>query len=176
FLNQTAFVVGPSVEAIGEMRILTNGYNAEYGRGAGGVVNVNLKSGTNEIHGVLFEILQNDKLNANRWEFNKAGSARGPFKQNQYGAAVGAPIIKNRLFIFGDYQGTRIRSTGGSIQNLGYGGFYTIPTQAMVHGDFSEILGPQIGTDALGRAVRQYQIYDPASTRTVNGQLVRDPF
>ena len=89
---------------------------------------------------------------------------------------MGAPILKNRLFIFGDYQGTRIASTGGSIQNLGYGGFYTIPTQAMVHGDFSEILGPQIGTDALGRAVRQYQIYDPASTRTVNGQLVRDPF
>ena len=68
FLNQTAFVVGPSVEAIGEMRILTNGYNAEYGRGAGGVVNVNLKSGTNQLHGVLFDILQNDKLNANRWE------------------------------------------------------------------------------------------------------------
>ena len=75
FLNQTAFVVGPSVEAIGEMRILTNGYNAEYGRGAGGVVNVNLKSGTNELHGVVFEILQNDKLNANRWENNKAGTA-----------------------------------------------------------------------------------------------------
>ena len=73
FLNQTAYVVGPSVEAIGEMRVLTNGYNAEYGRGAGGVVNVNLKSGTNQLHGVLFEILQNDKLNANRWEKNKAG-------------------------------------------------------------------------------------------------------
>src|SRR5205085_8435781 len=122
FLNQTAFVIGPSVEAIGEMQILTSGYNAEYGRGAGGVVNVNLKSGTNEVHGVLFEILQNDKLDANRWEFNKAGSVRGPFKQNQFGGAMGAPIIKNKLFIFGDYQGTRIRSSGGSIQNLGYGG------------------------------------------------------
>src|SRR6266700_4449365 len=166
FLNQTAFVVGPAVEAIGEMQILTNGYNAEYGRGAGGVLNVNLKSGTNELHGALWEILQNDKLDANRWEFNKAGTARGPFKQNQFGAAAGAPIIKNRLFIFGDYQGTRIASTGGAVQNIGYGGFYTIPTQAMVHGDFSSLLGGGSGL----------QLYDPASTQTVNGQLTRTPF
>lgn len=166
FLNQTSFVVGPSVEAIGEMRILTNGYNAEYGRGAGGVVNVNLKGGTNELHGVLFDILQNDKLNANRWESNKASKARGPFKQNQFGAAAGGPIIKNRLFIFGDYQGTRIRSSGGSIQNLGYGQFYTIPTQAMVGGDFSSLLG----AGGVG------QLYDPKSLATVNGQLVRTPF
>ncbi len=74
FLNQTAYVIGPSVEAIGEMRVLTNGYNAEYGRGAGGVVNVSLKSGTNEIHGAVFEFLQNDKLNANTWENNKNGT------------------------------------------------------------------------------------------------------
>ncbi len=184
FLNQTAFVVGPSVEAIGEMRILTNGYNAEYGRGAGGVVNVNLKSGTNEIHGVLFEILQNDKLNANRWEYNKAGSRadgtaispRGPFKQNQYGAAIGGPIIKNRLFIFGDYQGTRIRSFGGAIQNLGYGGLYTIPTQDMINGDFSKLLGPAVGTDAKGETILKNQIYDPMSNQTINGQLYRTPF
>ncbi len=176
FLNQTAYVVGPSVEAIGEMRVLTNGYNAEYGRGAGGVVNVNLKSGTNEIHGVLFEILQNDKLNANRWDYNRADQARGPFKQNQYGAAIGGPIIKNKLFIFGDYQGTRIRSFGGAIQNLGYGQYLTIPTPEMINGDFSRLLGPQVGTDPLGRPILQNQLYDPKTTRTVNGQLVRDPF
>ncbi len=176
FLNQTAYVVGPSVEAIGEMQVLTNGYSAEYGRGAGGVLNVNLKSGANALHGTLWENLQNDKLDANRWEFNKAGTARGPFKQNQFGAAAGGPIIKNRFFAFGDYQGTRIASTGGSIQNLGYGGFYTIPTQAMARGNFSSFLGPQVGTDASGRPILQGQIYDPATTRGVGGQLVRDPF
>lgn len=176
FLNQTAYVVGPPVEAIEQIQVLTSGYNAEYGRGAGGVLNVNLKSGTNQVHGTLWEVLQNDKLDANRWEFNKAGTARGPFKQNQFGAAAGGPIIKNRFFIFGDYQGTRIASTGGSIQNLGYGGFYTIPTQAMVRGDFSSLLGPQIGTDPLGQPIRQGQIFDPATQRTQNGQLVRDPF
>src|SRR6185437_11013925 len=135
FINQTSFVIGPSVEAIGNMQVLTNGYNAEYGRAAGGVIDVSLKSGTNQVHGVLFEILQNTVLDANRWENNLAGVDRPPFKQNQFGAAVGAPIIKNKLFIFGDYQGTRIATAGGVIQNLGYGGFATIPTQAMTQGD-----------------------------------------
>ena len=177
FINQTSFVIGPSVEAIGEMQVLTNGYNAEYGRAAGGVINVNLKSGTNAVHGVLFEILQNTDLDANRWENNLAGKGRAPFKQNQFGAAVGGPIIKNKLFIFGDYQGTRIATAGGVIQNLGYGGFYTIPTQAMTQGDFSAMLGPQIGTDAQGRPILQNQIYDPASTRTgPDGNPIRDPF
>ena len=175
FLNQTAFVVGPSVEAIGEMRILTNGYNAEYGRGAGGVVNVNLKSGTNSLHGVAYDILQNEKLNANRWEYNKAGRTRGPVKQNQFGAAAGFPIIKNRLFMFGDYQGTRIRSSGGAVQNLGYGGFYTIPTPAMVKGDFSSLLGSVVGT-VNGGSVAKGAIYDPLSNATVNGQLTRTMF
>ena len=176
FINQTAYVIGPSVEAIGEMRVLTNGYSAEYGRGAGGVVNVNLKQGSNEIHGSVFEVLQNEKLNANRWESNKASKPRGPAKQNQFGATMGAPIIKNKLFIFGDYQGTRVASSGGSVPGLGYSGFYTIPTAAFKTGDFSSLLGPVIGTDALGREVRQGQLYDPKTTRTVNGQLVRDPF
>jgi hypothetical protein len=161
FLNQTAFVIGPSVEAIGEMRVLTNGYNAEYGRGAGGVLDVDLKSGTNEIHGTAFEILQNEKLNANRWENNEAGTARGAIKQNQFGLAMGGPIIKNRTFIFGDYQGTRISSTGGAIAGLGSSGFYTIATQAMKTGDFSGVGIP---------------IYDPTTTRTVNGSLVRDAY
>jgi hypothetical protein len=162
FLNQTAFVVGPSVEAIGEMQILTNGYNAEYGRGAGGVVNVNLKSGTNSLHGTLFEILQNTDLDANRWEYNKSGTPRGAFHQNQFGAAIGGPIKKNRTFIFGDYQGTRIVAAGGLIQNLGNSGYYTIPTAAMKNGDFSSLLPSQL--------------YDPKSTTMVNGQLTRTPF
>ena len=176
FLNQTAFVVGPAVEAIGEMRILTNGYNAEYGRGAGGVVNVNLKSGTNGLHGELWEVLQNDKLDANRWENDKAGKGKGAFRQNQFGADAGGPIIKNRLFIFGDYQGTRISSFGGAVPGLGAAGFYTIPTPAMAQGDFSALLGAQIGTDAKGQPILKNQIYDPASTTTIDGQLYRTPF
>ena len=172
FLNQTAFVVGPSVEAIGQMSVLTNGYNAEYGRGAGGVVSVSLKSGTNELHGVGFWIPQRADLNANRWENNKGGNGRGPFTQDQFGIAAGGPIIKNRTFIFGDYQGTRISSSGGVIQNLGYGGYYTIPTADQRGGNFQSILGAALpgGGPAGGT------IYDPKSTATVNGQLTRTPF
>jgi len=176
FINQTSYVIGPSVEAIGEMRVLTNGYNAEYGRGAGGVVNVTIKSGTNQIHGTLFEFLQNDKLDANQWESNKAGKSRGPFKQNQYGAAVGGPAIKNRTFWFADFQGTNIRSTGGAVAGLGSTFVGTIPTVAFRNGDYSSLLGNVIGTDSLGRQVRQGQLYDIQTTRTVNGNLVRDPF
>ncbi len=163
FINQQSFVINPSVEAIGEMQILTNGYSAEYGRAAGGVVDVNLKSGTNAIHGVLFEILQNTDLDANRWENNLAGVGRNPFQQNQFGAAVGGPIIKNKLFIFGDYQGTRINTSGGTIQNLGYGGFYTIPTQQMIQGNFSGLLGGPIGTQN-GQTVLQNELFDPTTT------------
>jgi hypothetical protein len=176
FINQTSFVIGPSVEAIGEMQILTNGYNAEYGRAAGGVLNVNLKSGTNQIHGALFEFLQNTDLDANRWENNFAGVERPPVKQNQFGGAVGGPIIKNKLFIFGDYQGTRINTSGGVIQNLGYGQFETIPTQAMVQGDFSGLLGKSIGTAPGGGNILQNEIFDPTSTSCVNGVCTRNPF
>ena len=179
FLNQTAYAIGPSVEAISEMNVITNGYNAEYGRAAGGVVNVNLKSGTNQLHGSLFEILQNKDLDANRWENNLAGVARGPFTQNQFGATAGAPILKNKLFIFGDYQGTRIADSGGSVQNLGYSGFTTIPTAAMKNGDFSSELGGVIATDpATGSSINQGAIYDPKST-TYSGSgspVSRTPF
>jgi hypothetical protein len=169
FLNGAAFVIGPPPEAIGEMTVLTSGYNAEYGRAAGGVINVNLKSGTNQIHGGVWEILQNEDLNANSWQNNSVGAPRPEFRQNQFGAAAGGPVIKNRLFVFGDYQGTRIT-------NVAHSGFITIPTPAETHGNFSELLGPVIGTDALGRPIQAGAIYDPNTQRTVNGQLVRDPF
>jgi hypothetical protein len=172
FINQASYVIGPSVEAIGEMNVSTNGNNAEYGRAAGGVVNVNLKSGTNQVHGVLFEILQNSALNANRWENNLAGKPTNPVKQNQFGAAIGGPIIKNKLFIFGDYQGTRIAAAGGTIQNLGYGGFYTIPTQQMINGNFAGLLGSNIGNGVL-----QNQLYDPRSTNCPTpSTCTRTPF
>ncbi len=159
FINQTSFVIGPSLEAIGDMTVITNGNSAEYGRAAGGVVNVNLKNGTNEFHGVVFEILQNSVLNANRWENNRSGAQVPTLKQNQFGGAAGGPIIKNKLFIFGDYQGTRIATAGGVIQNLGYGGLTTIPTTAMIGGDFSRLLGS-------GGA---NQIYDPTTTTCTSG-------
>jgi hypothetical protein len=172
FINQTSYVIGPSLDAIGEMRVLTNGYNAEYGRAAGGVVEVTLKSGTNALHGSLFEFLQNTDLDANRWENNLAGVGRPPLQQNQFGASAGGPILKNKLFIFGDYQGTKIGTAGGVVQNLGYGQFETIPTPAEISGNFSALLGAQIGPGVL-----QNQIFDPNSTTcTAAGVCTRTAF
>jgi hypothetical protein len=154
FINQTSFVIGPSVEAIGDMQVITNGASAEYGRAAGGILDITLKSGTNQIHGVGFEVLQNTVLDANSWTNNLSNVARDPIIQNQFGGAVGAPILKNKLFIFGDYQGTRIRTSGGSVDGLGYGGFYTIPTAQERVGDFSGIGVP---------------VYDPTTTVCTSG-------
>ena len=177
FLNQTAFVIGPSVEAIGEMKVMTNGYNAEYGRGAGGVVNVNLKTGTNQFHGSLFNYLQNDKVNANRWENNANNRRRGPFKQNQYGFTIGGPVIKNRTFFFFDYQRTELRAFGGSFQNLGTAGFFTVPTAAMKNGDFSHL---QQGATSIalpgGGSTLSGTIYDPNTQTGTPGNYSRLPF
>jgi hypothetical protein len=179
FINQTAYVIGPSVEAIGEMKVVTNGYSAEYGRGAGGVVNVTIKSGTNEIHGTVFEFLQNDKFNANTWERNRAGAARPYVRQNQFGVAIGGPIIKNRTFWFADYQGTRVRSLSGVVPGLGgVTNPITIPKPEFRNGNFASLLsGQSVGTDALGRAIPQGGIYDMLSQRTLaDGRVVRDLF
>ncbi len=179
FLNQTAYAVGPSVEAISEMTVITSGYNAEYGRAAGGVVNVNLKSGTNEIHGSLFELLQNKALDANTWTNNSAGKPLGPFVQNQFGVTTGAPIIKNKLFIFGDYQGTRIAASGGSVPGLGRSGFLTIPTEAFKNGDFSSLLGGGVvGAGVDGTPVIKGAIYDPKTTvfNAAGTPISRTPF
>jgi hypothetical protein len=167
FLNQTSYAVGPAIDAVSEVNIQTNGYTAEYGRAAGGVIDVTLKSGTNQLHGSLFEYLQNRDLDANTWTNNRAGQGRGPFRQNQFGATAGGPIIKNRLFIFGDYQGTRIADSGGSVPSLGYSSYTTVPTAAMKGGDFSSLLGPSYtGTDVNGQpvTVQKGAIYDPLST------------
>jgi hypothetical protein len=192
FMSQTAYIVGPSVEAISEMTVQTNGYNAEYGRAAGAVVNVNIKSGTNQVHGSLFEMLQNRDLNANSWGNNLVGFPRNKLEQNQFGVTAGAPIVKNRLFIFGDYQGTLTSGSGANGEGagyisggsftagLGYSGLATIPTAAMKKGDFSSILGAVgTGTDSLGNpiAFQKGAIYDPLSTTgTAKAPLSRMPF
>lgn len=126
--NGTAII--PTLDAIAEYRILTNNYDAEYGKFAGGIINVVTKSGTNDFHGNVFEFLRNDDLDAKNY-FNPA---RGNFKQNQFGGTMGGRILKNRLFFFGDYQGTR--------QILGLAsGSVIVPSVSERSGDFSDVSG-----------------------------------
>ena len=100
--------VQPNLDAIQEFRLLTNSFDAEYGRFSGAIMNTITKSGTNRIHGTVFEFLRNDALDA-RGFFD---TGKGALKKNQYGYAVGGPALKNKLFWFTDYQGDRLVNGG----------------------------------------------------------------
>lgn len=155
----------PNLDAVQEFKVQTSGLSAEFGRTAGGFVNATLKSGTNEVHGNLFEFHRNNSINAR----NFFAASKPKLIQNQFGGMVGAPIIRDRLFIFGDFES--LRQAEERLFNL------TLPTARMKAGDFGELLGAAAGTDALGRPVLRNQIFDPATTRQApNGSLVRDPF
>src|SRR5258708_30556638 len=111
--NDVAFA--PSVDAIQEFNIITQNPSAEFGNYLGGVVNVSMKSGTNQYHGSLFEFIRNDALNANTWSNNLQGNnaqgheiaPRSLLRWNEFGATFGGPIKKDKLFFFADYQGSR---------------------------------------------------------------------
>jgi hypothetical protein len=141
--NNGASII-PSLDSIQEFRVLTNSFDAEYGRFSGAMVNVVTKSGTNQLHGSAYEFLRNEKLDArNFFDANRTdpstgqqipNSARGVFKRNQFGFTLGGPIIKNRLFFFSDYQGTR------EVRGLTTGAV-TVPTEAERSGIFSSVAG-----------------------------------
>ncbi len=98
--------VQPSPDSIEEFRVITNTYDAEYGRNSGAVVNVVTKSGSNDLHGSVYEFLRNDVLNSHGFTFQPTPKA--PFKQNQFGGTLGGPIKKDKSFFFGSYEGRRI--------------------------------------------------------------------
>jgi hypothetical protein len=135
-LNGSAYVIQPSVDAIAEFKVETNSYSAEFGRGNGAIMNAVIKSGSNQFHGDVFEFLRNEKFDAIN-PFDIFGQQ--PYKQNQFGFTLGGPIVKNKTFFFGDYEGERIRQ---ALPQL-----VSVPTQAeLVNGDFSSIL--QLGNPA----------------------------
>ncbi|MGA9571341.1 MAG: TonB-dependent receptor [Candidatus Acidiferrales bacterium] len=125
FVNGPA--IQPSPDAIEEFRVLTNTFDAEYGRNSGSVVNVVTKSGTNQIHGDLYEFLRNNDLNT-RGYFDSTVAA---YHQNQFGGTLGGPIKKDHSFIFASYEGDR------RIQGIS-SGTVILPTAAEASGDFSQ--------------------------------------
>jgi hypothetical protein len=145
--NSTAVI--PNLDSISEFRVLTNAYDAEYGYYAGGVINVVTKSGTNEWHGDGFEFLRNTHLDArNFYDTNQTnpltgaeepGTAIGAFRRNQFGGTLGGRVIRDKLFFFVDYQGTR-QTRGLS------SGEVPVPTPAERAGDFSALAGGLAGT------------------------------
>jgi Carboxypeptidase regulatory-like domain len=127
----------PVLDSLQEFRVLTNGFDAEYGHFSGALVNVVTKSGTNSFHGTAFEFLRNNALDARNY-FDPAGPV-GAFHRNQFGGVIGGPILKDRLFFFGDYQGTRESRAYTTPSAL-------VPTVAERSGDFSDRAGDLTGT------------------------------
>ncbi|MBM3756254.1 MAG: hypothetical protein FJW38_19975 [Acidobacteria bacterium] len=175
FLSGAAYVVKPPVDALGEFKLQTNSFSAEFGRAGGAVLNASLKSGTNEFHGVLWEFLRNSSFDAKDFFQNARGLPKGAFRQNQFGAAIGGPIIRNKTFFFADFEGTRIRQA----INLSA----SVPTElhrSSRYTNYADLIPAQSGTrtDLDGRSFPSGTIFDPATTRrSLNGAgFVRDPF
>lgn len=157
----------PSVDVVQEFKIQTNSFSAEFGNTGGTIINVITKSGTNDLHGSLYEFHRNSALNANSWFSNRAGQRIPSFKRNVFGGTIGGPVWlprlyngKNRTFFFFDYEGTR---QGSATTRLA-----TVPTLRQRAGDFSDI------RDANGRLITVYNPFD--TYRTADGRTLRRPF
>lgn len=177
----------PSAEAISEFKLQTGAIGAQYNGGQTAVANFNIKSGTNDLHGSAFYYGNNEYFNAfNLSEKSQGITKKRRFREHNYGYSVGGPVYipkiydgRNKTFFFTNFE-------KDERNQLGFNGFVTLPTTDQKQGNFSRFLDPAftgnadsgmtIGTDALGRPVVFGQIYDPLSTRTVNGETVRDPF
>lgn len=155
YLNVVTVI--PSQDVIEEFKVQTNNLGPEYGRFAGGVINLSTKSGTNTFHGSGFEFLRNRVLNANDFFANANGIKRPPFTQNQFGVNVGGPVLHDKLFFFSAYDGFRLRK-GSLLQTF-------VPTQAERNGDFSCTTGPN---SCSSGASNGFTLYDP-TTSGVNG-------
>jgi hypothetical protein len=152
----------PFPDAVQEFSVQTSNFSAQYGENAGAVVNVVSKSGTNQWHGDAFEFLRNKVFNARNFFATKVD----PLKQNQFGGTIGGPIKKDHSFIFFGYQRTTISTTLGG-QNA------VIPTEANLHGDFSNYLTPDPTVNPLGKVV---QLKDPVTGLPIPGNnLTTDP-
>jgi Carboxypeptidase regulatory-like domain len=153
----------PNLDSVQEFRLITNSFDAEYGKFSGAVMNAITKSGTNSFHGDAFWFLRNDAMDANGYFANAAGLPKTALHRNQFGAVGGGPILKDRLFFFVDYQGTR--ETKGAETTT------TLPTADERAGNFDPTLltgavdGPQTGT---GGAVSWAQLL----SQRLNGQPV----
>jgi hypothetical protein len=182
--GQIAFF--PVIESVQEFKVEVNSPPAEFGRFNGGVVNLTMKSGTNDLHGSVFEFVRNEALNArNLFAPATAANPNKPvFRRNQFGFVIGGPIIKDNTFFFGDYQGTR--------QLIGRVRISTVPTAAQRQGNFSANLGallflqpnssisttvtanPVNVTDTNGNTIqaRVGQIFRPSDHRAYAGNII----
>ena len=168
----------PSLEAFGEFKVQTSGLSAEYGRTGGGVFNFVMKSGTNELHGSALGLIHNEWMDANSFVNNYYGNPRERDRRHDWGGSFGGPVYlpkiyngKDKTFFYVAYERYKESSAGGGSPTV------TVPLNEFWSGNLSRLLTNQvIGQDALGRNIYAGAIYNPATTRIVDGQMVRDPF
>jgi len=113
-----ALINAVSVEALQEFKATGSAFSAEYGRATGGVLNLTTKGGTNTLHGTLFEFFRNDALDANSFFSNRSGLVKPPLRWNQFGGNLGGPVVSNKLFFFGNYEGAIVRRTQQVVGNV----------------------------------------------------------
>jgi hypothetical protein len=130
--EQSVQAVTPPPDALQEFALQTRTYSTEFGTSAGAVVNVSTKSGTNSFHGDLWDYLENSSLNANSWFNNYGDVPKGHFEQNQFGATIGGPVVRNHTFFFASYE-TLLSREAETVTS-------TVPTPAMKTGDFTSVL------------------------------------
>ena len=176
FLNGSTFVQRPPPDALAEFSIQTSNYSAEFGHSAGAVLNASIKSGTNQIHGDFWEYFRSDKMNARDWNAQTVPR----FHQNQFGATIGFPIIRNKLFYFGDVEANRIGRANVNI--------LSVPSALERQGNFTELLNPAVsgfsqaihlkqpntnGTVALGAPCGQAEnVMCPGDINAANLQIL----
>jgi hypothetical protein len=187
FLNGTNFVVLPPPDALSEFKVQTSDYSAEYGRAAGAILNATIKSGTNQVHGDLWEFFRNDKLDAADFFEDEGGLTKGEYRQNQFGFTIGGPVViphiyngHDKLFFFGDLEILR-RRQGSVFTN-------SVPTPLERSTGFTNLSDTILGqtnssclssgsctsTDDLGRVFPDGTVLDPATMRPVTKGMV-DP-
>ena len=164
----------PSPDAIQEFNLIEQNAAAEFGNFMGGIVSTSIKSGNNTFHGNLFEFFRNDKLNANRWNYNFIGTPRPLLRWNQFGATLGGPILREKLFFFVDYEGERFDTPAST-------GSFTVLTALERQGNFSQLLagGIQIKDPKTGIAYPNNVIppsqLSPAAINTVTSPYYPAP-
>jgi hypothetical protein len=163
----------PSVDAVQEMKVQNNSFTAQYGWSTGNVINVVTKSGTNAFHGSAYEFYRNSALDANLWFNNHNDLPKSDFTRDQAGVSAGGPLYipglykqHEKTFIFGLYEHLNLATP--------LLGTFTVPNAAFRAGNFAQLLGGTVGSDALGRPIYTGQIYDPHSTRAITAGQV-DP-
>jgi hypothetical protein len=172
YRGENVQVIQPSIEALQEFRIQTNAYSAEFGRSSGAIVNAAVRSGSNSIHGRVYEFLRNDALDANNFFSNAFGAPKPVLKRNQFGGAFGGPFARNRTFWFGAYEG--LREQGGVPESR------ALPSPQEKAGLFSTPVfdpfaagRPPFSLNAQGQWVVPRDRWDPVASKIV--ALIPDP-